>query len=102
MTPLWLEAHATYIDVHYSVTTHQITFVRDDVIRQAQQYKAVLKVPLSAAGQLSDETPLTVNITVNTDVSIGQSSDSDPIFGLSDGTNFIGFQTVDINNYPNY
>ena len=102
MTPLWLEAHATYIDVHYSVTTHQITFVGDDDIRQAQQYKAVLKVPLLAAGQLSDETPLTVNITVNTDVSIGQSSDSDPIFGLSDWTNFIGFQTVDINNYPNY
>lgn len=102
MTPLWLEAHATYIDVHYAVTTHQITFVGDDDIRQAQRYKAVLKVPLLAAGQLSDETPLTVNITVNTDVIIGQSSDSDPIFGLSDETNFIGFQTVDINNYPNY
>ena len=40
MTPLWLEAHATYIDVHYSVTTHQITFVGDDVIRQAQRYTA--------------------------------------------------------------
>lgn len=75
---------------------------RDGDIRHAQQYKAVLKVPLIVVGQLSDETPLTVNITVNTDVSIGQSSDSDPIFGLSDETNFIGFQTVDINNYPNY
>ena len=102
MTPLWLEAHATYIDVHYSMTAHQITFVEDGDIRQAQQYKAVLKVPLLAAGQLSDETPLTVNITVNTNVIIGQSSDSDLIFGLSDGTNFIGFQTVDIDNYPNY
>lgn len=79
---------------------HQITFVGDGDIRQPQQHKAALKVPLLAAGELSDETPLTINITLNTDISIGQSSDSDPIFGRYDGTNFIGFQTVDIDNYP--
>jgi len=51
------------------------------------------------AGILKDGTPLTVEITVAKDVSIGQSIDSDPFYGVSDGTSFIGIQTVDQSNY---
>lgn len=59
----------------------------------------LLRIPLVEAGLLEDGTPLNVEITVANDVSIGQSSDSDPHYGVSDGTNFIGFKTVDQGNY---
>ena len=51
------------------------------------------------ADLLEDGTPLSVEITVANDVTIAQSSDSDPRYGVSDGTNFIGFETVDQGNY---
>ena len=72
------------------MTTNQITFNAGSL-----DYAAVLRLPLVAAGVLSGETPLTVEITVSNEVSIGESVDSDPFYGLSDGTSFIGFGTVD-------
>jgi len=51
------------------------------------------------AGILKDETPLTVELTVANDVSIGQSIDSNPLYGVSDGTRFIGIQTVNQIHY---
>ena len=94
MTPLWLKAHASYIDSHYSIADHQITFNAGALYRAL-----ILKVPLVAADAMTDETSLTVEITVANDVSIGESVDSDIAYGLSDGTNFIGFQTHDKGNY---
>ena len=52
-----------------------------------------------AAGDLENGTALTVEITVAKDVSIGETTDRDPSYGLSDGTNFIGFESVDKLNY---
>lgn len=43
--------------------------------------------------------PLTVEITVANDVTIGTTVDSDISFGVSDGTRFIGFYTCDKGNY---
>ena len=94
MTPLWLETHASYINNLSVVAADQITFnagSTDDAL--------LLRIPLVEAGLLEDGTPLNVEITVANDVSIGQSSDSDPRYGVSDGTNFIGFHTVDQGNY---
>ena len=51
------------------------------------------------AGVIRDSSPLTVDITVAHDVSIGQGADSDIRYGVSDGTRFIGFETVDKGNY---
>ena len=90
MSPLWLKAHAPYIDSSHIMTTNQITFNAGSL-----DYAAVLRLPLVAAVVLSGETPLTVEITVSNEVSIGESVDSDPFYGLSDGTSFIGFGTVD-------
>ena len=61
--------------------------------------EALLKVPLVAAGVLEDGTTLTIEIAVANDVTIGQTKDSDIRYGVSDGTNFIGFETVDKFNY---
>lgn len=67
MTPSWLETHASYIDSSRASTADQITFntgsIRDMVL---------LKVPLIPAGILGLSTPLTVEITVANDVSIGK------------------------------
>ena len=94
MTPMWLEAHASYINSNHFTTAEQITFNAGS-IRDA----ALLKVIIVTAGVLADGTPLTIKITVTNDVSIGQTSDSDIKYGVSDGANFIGFETPDEGNY---
>ena len=96
MTPLWLKAHASYIDDSRTATALQLTFNAGSVSNAA-----LLKVPMIPAGCLKDSTPLTVEITVAHDVSIGggQGVDSDIRYGVSDGTRFIGFETCDRGNY---
>ncbi|KAL9965362.1 hypothetical protein ACROYT_G029151 [Oculina patagonica] len=96
MTPTWLEAHASYIDSAHSKTTEQLTFNAGSV-----DHAALLKVPMIPAGWLQYSAPLTVKIAVSHDVSIGASAgtDSDPSYGVSDGVSFVGFFTVDKNNY---
>ena len=95
-TPLWLKTHASYIDSYYSMADHQITFNAGALDRAL-----LLKVPLVDAGAVTEETPLTIEITVANDVSIGESFDSDIVYGLSDGTNLIGFKTHDRGNFQN-
>ena len=97
MTPLWLDAHASYINKNRSTTADQITFYPGSLGNAA-----ILKVPLASAGVLEDGSPLTVEITVANDVSIGQDFDSDIKYGVSDGTNFIGFTTVNKGNYDTH
>ena len=97
MTPLWLETHASYINSDRSTSASQITFNAGSTANAA-----LLKIPLIAAGVLTDATPLTVEITVANDVSIGTSHDSDIGYGVSDGSKFVGWQTVDKKNYGTY
>ena len=96
MTPLWLEAHASYIDSSRTVTAKQLTFNSGSV-----SHAALLKVPMIPVGVLKDSTPLTVDIIVAHDVSIGTAEDSDIRYGVSDGTRFIGFETCDKGDYNN-
>ena len=94
MTPSWLEAHASYIDSSRTTTADQLTFNAGSVT-----YAALLKVPMIPAGVIRDSTPLTIDITVANDVSIGQGADSDIRYGVSDSTKVIGFQTREKGNY---
>ena len=94
MTPLWLEAHASYIDSSRTATAKQLTFKAGSV-----NEAAVLKVSMIPAGVLKDSTLLTVDIIVAHDVSIGKTEDSDIRYGVSDGTRFIGFETCNKGNY---
>lgn len=96
MTPSWLETHASYIDNSRTSTTDQVTFNAGSVAQ-----RALLKVPLIPPGALRSSTPLTIEITVANDASIGQVVDSDTRYGVSDGARFIGFQTRDRTNYIN-
>ena len=97
MTPSWLEAHASYIDSSRTATAEQLTFNRNSVNKAV-----LLKVPMIPAGVLRRSTPLTLEMTVANDVSIGQAVDSDISYGVSDGTRFIGFYTRDKSHYNRY
>ena len=94
LTPSWLEAAASYIDSSRTITADQLTFSASSV-----KNAALLKVSIIPAGVIRDSTPLTVEITVAHDVSIGQGGDSDISYGVSDGIRFIGFKTCDKGNY---
>ena len=94
MTPSWLEAHASVIDSSRTANAEQLTFNGG-----GSMDAALLKVPLIPAGFFKVNTPLTVEITVANDVTIGTTVDSDISFGVSDGTRFIGFDTCDKGNY---
>jgi len=94
MTPTWLEAHASYIDSSRTSTADLLTFNAG-----SNDNAALLNVPLIPAGLCKVSTPLTVDITVAHDVSIGKVYDSDIRYGVSDGTRFIGFETCDKGNY---
>ena len=48
---------------------------------------------------MTDSIPMTLEITVGEDLSIGNLVDSDTRYGVSDGTNFIGFKAPDKLNY---
>jgi len=98
MTPTWLEAHASYIDSSRTSSPQQLTFNAG-----AADRAALLKVPIIPAGVLKICTPLTVELTVANDVSIGgHPIDSDISYGVSDGTGFIGFKAPDKANYHKY
>ena len=94
MTPSWLEAHASYLDSSRTATAEQLTFNASSVAQAV-----LLKVPMIPAGAVRSSTPLTLEITVANDVTIGQRADSDIRYGVSDGTRFIGFQTQDKAQY---
>ena len=94
MTPSWLLAHASYIDSSRTISADQLTFNPGSIADAA-----LLKISLIPAGVCKDSTPLTVEITIANDVSIGQGPDSDIRYGVSDGTRFIGFQAPDKKNY---
>ena len=94
MTPSWLQSHASYINSDRSTSASQITFNAG-----LTSNAALLKVQLIPAGTLTDHTPLTVEITVANDISIGKTVDSDIRYGVSDGSKFIGFESRNKGNY---
>ena len=52
-------------------------------------------MPLVAAGELSGDTLLTIEITVANDVNIGEAIESDIIYGVPVETNLTGIETYD-------
>ena len=69
-----------YTDSSRTVTAHQLTFKA-----------GLITSPVIPVGACKDTTPLTEEITVANDISIGEGIDSDINYGVPDGTRFIGF-----------
>ena len=96
MTSSWLEVHASYIESFHKATAHQLTLKTGSTIGQD------LNVPMIPTGLCKDSTSLTVDITVAHNFTIVRGHDSDIKYDVSDGTKFIGFQTVDKGNYGDH
>ena len=97
MTPAWLKEHASYLHSSATVTGGELK-----INAFQPPFPAIIKVPLIPAGVFQDTCPLTVEITVAHNVDIGNNVDSDITYGVSDGTKFVGFQTIDRLNYGNH
>ena len=72
MTPTWLEAHASYIDSHRTLTAELLTFNAGSV-----DNAALIKVPVIPTGAMTDYAPMTLEIPVGGDLSIGNAADND-------------------------
>jgi len=59
-----------------------------------------LQVQLVAPNILTSTDSITVTVAVAVDTNLPDTKDHDIIFGISDGTSFIGFQAPDKDNYP--
>ncbi|XP_068704958.1 uncharacterized protein [Montipora foliosa] len=97
MTPSWLEAHASYMSNARTLTSKQLTF---NPIPEKQA--ALLKVPLISSGVIKVSTPLTAEIVVANNISIGKSEYSNIRYVVSDGEKFVGIQTFGKNLYDSY
>ena len=59
----------------------------------------MIQAELIAPNVLTATDSVIVTLTVSMDTVLADSGDHDPIYGLSDGTSFIGFIVVDKDNY---
>jgi len=97
MTPSWLKEHASYIDRSHSRYKEELRFNANSVSNAA-----LLKVPMIPAGVLKYSARENVVIVVSHEKIIGTNEDSDIVYGVSDGINFVGFVTHDKGDYPGY
>ena len=93
MTPRWLEANA-------SIHSARSVNVTDSSIRfgpagAGNDSTRLFTVPLIPAGSLNTNEGYIVRIVVGQAV---PTPDNDPLFGVSDGTTFVGFQKMDSDN----
>jgi len=95
MTPKWLSKYAT---IHGSYT-YKPNYL--EILAGTASHEHVLQVQLVPPGVLTkdDCQRVTVTMTIAMDTTWADSNDHDPSFGISDGEKFIGFITVDKNNF---
>ena len=92
MTPEWLYKHAT-------LTKPFIVYPKYLDILPGSSYGRALQAELIAPNTLSATDDIAVTMTIAMNTVFADSNDHDPIFGISDGTSFIGFITFDKDNY---
>ena len=95
MTPKWIESNAEITG------DHQLTEAYYEILpTTGATYQRALRVPLLPPKILSSNDSITVVMIVAMDTTIATTDDHDATFGISDEKSFIGFQAVDVNNYP--
>ena len=98
MTPVWIEQNAEITGPH-TVTSSYYEISSTTGAR----YQRALRVQLLPPGlSMNISDTFTITITFALDTEIAQTSDHDPVFGISDMKSFVGFITFDIQNFPNY
>ena len=91
MNPKWLYKHST-ITKPFTVHSKYLEI-------PAGKSERVIHAELIAPNTLKTTDDVVVTLTIAMDTTLADSNDHDPIFGISDGTSFIGFQAADKDNY---
>ena len=97
MTPKWLHKHSI-ITGNYTIYPHYLELDPTTVIGKPK-YQLALQVKLVAPGILRSTDDVSVTLSVAMDTTLGESTDHDPSFGISDGELFIGYTLPDIRDY---
>ena len=91
MTSDWLYKHS-------SITKPFTVYPKYLEILAGTGYERLIQAELIAPNVLTDTDSVAVTLTIAMDTALAN-GDHDPIFGLSDGTSFVGFQAPDKGNY---
>ena len=96
MNPEWLYKHST-ITKPFTVHSKYL-----EILAGKTANERVIQAELIAPNTLKTTDDVVVTLTIAMDTALADSNDHDPIFGISDGTSFIGFQVVDKGNYHDH
>ena len=96
MTPDWLYQYAT---VTRPFTAH-LKYL--ELLSGKNVYERLIQAELIAPNILTATDSVVVTLTIAMDTVLADSADHDPIFGISDGTSFIGFHVMDKDNYKDH
>ena len=96
MTPEWLYKHSN-ITKPFTVHSKYLEIPAGKIA-----YEHLIQAELIAPNTLTTTDDVVVTLTIAMDTTLADSNDHDPIFGISDGTSFIGFQAVDKGNYHDH
>ena len=94
MTPKWIHNNAVITGPHTLYSQYLEILPTTGV-----QHQRALRIQLVAPNILTSTDSVTVTVTVSMDVTLANSIDHDPIFGISDGESFIGFMVRDRDYY---
>ena len=93
MTPEWLCKHST-ITKPFTVHSKYLEIPSSEI-----PFERLIQAELIPPNTLTTTNGVIVTLTIAMDTVLADSTDHDPIFGISDGTSFIGFQAIDKDNY---
>ena len=93
MTPEWLYKYST-VTKPFTVYSKYLEIPTGKVL-----FERLIQAELIAPNILTSTDSVVVKLTIAMDTVLADSGDHDPIFGISDGTSFIGFYAVDKDNY---
>ncbi|XP_078352196.1 uncharacterized protein LOC144636860 [Oculina patagonica] len=81
--------------------TDQNPLTRSSFLSAPSTYYRLMIVPLIPPGVIDTNANLVIKMAVALETTFGQ-GESDPSFGVSDGQRFIGWMTMDKNNYKDH
>ena len=93
MIPEWLYKHST---ITKPFTAHSKYL---EIPAGKTPFERLIQAELIAPNTLTTADDLVVTLTIAMDTVLADSSDHDPVFGISDGTSFIGFMAADKDGY---
>ena len=98
MSPDWLQRYST-ITGDYTFHPEYLEIGHTTLIGQSDTFQQALQVELVAPRILEKTDQFSVTITIAMNKTLGETTDHDPTFGISDGKYFMGFTIPDVRDY---